>query len=154
MKHPQYQRHRRYGVEWLQAIFTLMVLGGIYLSMSHFDSYDTKLIESPTSQKEGVQTYWNDTLGYGFHQNASGSYTEQKTASGEVIKIRTASGVVGTESEVQVYFYPNTDITKIQAIHQKNTPRTYSRLSNGIAVIEGNLTSPEAKMILATLHSR
>ena len=32
MKHPQYQRHHKYGVEWLQAMVTLMVLSGIYMS--------------------------------------------------------------------------------------------------------------------------
>jgi hypothetical protein len=45
----------------------------------------------------------------------------------------------------------------IQEIESKNTwnsPRTYSRLPNGIAMIEWDLSSIRAKTVLATLHSR
>jgi hypothetical protein len=40
----------------------------------------------------------------------------------------------------------------VEKIHNSPVARAFSTLPTGIAVIEGNLDSPTAKTILATLH--
>ncbi len=153
MKHPQYQRHRNYGVEWLQAVFTLMVLVWIYMSMPYFDSYETTLAE-PVNTDPVSRSYWNDELGYGFNTGSWDTYNQVSTGLDDKVDIRSSSGIVYDEEGVRVSFYSQANIEDIQKYHWEDTPRTYSRLPNGIAVIEWDLTSPTAKTVLATLHSR
>jgi hypothetical protein len=153
MKHPQYQRHRKYGVEWLQAFFTLMVLVWIYMSMPYFDSYETTLAE-PVNTTPVSRSYWNDELGYGFNTGSGDTYNQVSTGVDDKVDIRSSSGIVYDGDGVRVSFYSQATIDDIQQYHREDTPRTYSRLPNGIAVIEWDLASPTAKTVLATLHSR
>lgn len=153
MKHPQYQRHRKYGVEWLQAVFTLMVLTWIYVSMPYFDSYETSLIE-PKSAIPMNRSYWNDTLWYGFNTGSWDTYNQVSTWVDDKVDIRSSSGIVFDGDWIRVSFYSQASIDDIEKYHWDDTPRAYSRLPNGIAVIEWDLASPTAKTILATLHSR
>ena len=153
MKHPQYQRHRRYGVEWAQAVFTLMVLVWIYVSMPYFDSYETTLTE-PVQSSVVSHSYWNDELGYGFATGSGDTYQQVSTSVHDKVDINTATGFIYDWDGVRVSFYSQATIEDIQKTHASDMPRTYSRLPGGIAVIEWDLASPTAKTILATLHSR
>ncbi len=154
MKHPQYQRHRKYGVEWIQAIFTLFVLMGIYMSTWRFDSYETSLSTPPSNPIRLVSSYWNETMWYGFVGMAWEQYVWKTTSSSDTVHIKSGTWLIYDDNVLKVSFYPQASIDDIEQYHISNSPRTYSRLPNGIAVIEWDLASPRAKTILATLHSR
>lgn len=145
----------RYGVEWLQAIFTLLVLSGIYLSSGNFVSENVQI---PINEHKPTQIsvpYWNNDFWYGFHANPGDTYQNQTSSGIDTVSIKTtASGSIYSDSQVKVSFYPDATIEDIEHNHPADTSRAYSRLPNGIAVIEWNLASATAKVVLATLHSR
>ena len=154
MKHPQYQRHRRYGVEWLQAMITLMVLSGIYMSTWQFDASGSSLSAPPAKPAVLSSSYWNETLGYGFHGGSGDTYESASTATGDAVDIHRWDGIIYDDPSVRVSFYSRSTLSEVQQYHQTAVARTYSRLPNGIAVIEWDLSSATAKTVLATLHSR
>jgi hypothetical protein len=153
MKHSSNQRHHGYGVEWLQAIFTLVVLSWIAASVDNFDSYGTTYANNPTP-KTVSGTYWNETIGYGFRWNGGDIYKSHWGSGVDIVAVSSKDGLVYADSQVKVSFYTKNSIQEIEKVHTENTPRTYSRLPNGIAVIEWDLSSATAKTVLATLHSR
>ena len=55
---------------------------------------------------------------------------------------------------MRVSYYPSLSFDEIEKLHNSDLPKAFSQLSRGIAVIEGDLDSPSAKTILATLHTR
>ncbi len=155
------QRHPRgTGHEWLSAIFTLLVLSGIYFSMNSFSSAAVSYGNGSTASGKPLSVsdnYWNDTLSYWFRSSSWDTYI-QTGSTDSVDRVLIAKREDGKEvyekDGVRVSFYPNTPIETIEKSMDQSTARAYSRLPNGIAVIEGNLESPSAKTILATLHSR
>ncbi len=157
MKHP-IQRHTRHqGSEWISAIFTLLVLVGIYNSTDNFWSYSS-LLSAPQWWWEKKITvaapYWNNTFSYGFRSVEWDSYASRETAQSDQVTVQPSETKVSEDGKVQVTFYRNTPIEMIDAGLPVDTPRAYSRLPNGIAVIQWDLASPSAKTILTTLHSR
>ena len=96
-------------------------------------------------------------MSYGFRSASGDTYIQTESSKD---RDRVLIAKTGTDREVyekdgvRVSFYPDTPIDQIDKTLDQNSPRAYSRLPNGIAVIEGNLDSPSAKTILATLHSR
>jgi hypothetical protein len=153
MKSSLHKRPSGYGVEWLQAVFTLLVLTGIYFSSG---SYATTVPPSLTSEKsvEIAVPYWNDAFGYGFQWNPGDTY-QSETASGvDQVSVSSSGGVIFEDTTVKVSFYKDTSIEDIEKLHSSDTSRAYSRLPTGIAVIEWDLASATAKIVLATLHSR
>lgn len=151
MKSSLHRGGRGYGVEWLQATFTLLVLTGIYLSSGSFATST-----SPTFSKEKsieiTVPYWNDTFGYWFQGNPGDMYQNQTSSGIDSVSI-SSSGTIYDDEKVKVSFYPNATIEDIENNHPADTSRAYSRLPNGIAVIEWDLASATAKVVLATLHS-
>lgn len=146
--------------EWLSAIFTFLVLSWVYFSMWNFSSSAISYGRDDSSSGKilSVNTpYWNDSLSYGFRSASGDTYIQTESTKD---RDRVLIAKTGTEREVyekdgvRVSFYPDTPIDQIDKTLDQNSPRAYSRLPNGIAVIEGNLDSPSAKTILATLHSR
>ncbi len=151
MKHPVHRHPRRSRSEWLSAMFTLLVLLGIYSSMDSFSSYSALYDVSSTGHTIAISTpYWNREMWYGFHSLAWDRYIQTGSALVDRVTVVTDQP---TSDGVQVEFYKNTPIADIEKTLNPDSPRAYSRLSNGIAVITGNLDSPGAKTILATLHS-
>lgn len=154
MKSSPHKRPSSGGVQLVQALGTLAFLVGIYSWSMTFDNNPVNLRTPP--QKPAILTskYWNDNLGYGFQTNAGDKY-QATTASGvDQVTIRSGDGEVYRDDNVRVSFYSGTSIEDIEKNHGTNKARTYSRLPNGIAVIEGNLDSPRAKLVLTTLHAR
>lgn len=82
------------------------------------------------------------------------SYTSTGNAQSDQVTVQPSSMKTSEDGTVRVTFYKDTPIDTIEASLPTDTPRAYSRLSNGIAVIEWDLNSPSAKTILSTLHSR
>ena len=157
MKHPIQRHHRWQGTEWISAIFTLLVLVGIYSSTETFDSYSALLSTPPGGSEKKITVaapYWNDTLAYGFRSIEWDSYTSKENAQSDQVTIESATRKVSPDGKVQVTFYPDTPIDVIDASLPPSSPRAYSRLSNGIAVIQWDLDSPSAKTILSTLQPR
>lgn len=152
MKHPQYQRHHNYSVEWLQAMFTLMFLVWIYYAMPYFDSYETALV--PTEKISAPVSYWNESLWYGFQGGSWYVYVPETTTDNDTVQIQSKNGLIYNDSGVRVSFYSDATIDQVEKSHNSDLPRAYSRLPTGIAVIEWDLASPVAKNVLATLHSR
>lgn len=155
MIHPTPRRGQNTSAEWLSAVFTLLVLTGIYNSMDAFSSFGENGITSPSPSHEThaplsvAPPYWNQTLWYGFRSIAGDRYS----ASGS---IHTDTVIVSSwddASAVKVSFYKDMPIDQIEKSLNPDNPRAYSRLSHGIAVIEGNIDSPSAKTIFSTLHS-
>lgn len=146
--------NRRYGVEWLQAIFTLLVLTGIYLSSGNFVSQVPILRQESKSVQISVP-YWNSDFWYGFHANPGDTYQNQTSSGIDTVSIlSSSSGTLYSDAKVKVSFYPNATIDDIENNHPADVNRAYSRLSTGIAVIEWDLASATAKVVLSTLHSR
>lgn len=105
------------------------------MSMPYFDSYETTLTE-PMNTAPVSRSYWNDTLGYGFNTGSGDTYNQVSTAVDDKVDIRSSDGIVYDDDTVRVSFYSQASIDDIQQYHREDTPRTYSRLQNGIAVIE------------------
>lgn len=154
MKHTPLEKRSQYRTEWLQAVFTFLVLVSIYTSTSYFDGYESTLTQPPKKPAIFSGSYWNDTLWYGFRGKDGDTYKTISWSWQDSVMITPDKGVVYDDKTVRVSFYTDEPIEKIERIHNSNLPRTFSRLSNGIAVIEGDLASPTAKNILATLHAR
>ena len=157
MKHPPSRHHRGSGSEWLGACFTLAVLLGIYSSMDSFSSYSA--LYDATGSVEDLQisvssAYWNPDMLYGFHSVAGDSYTHSGSQHLDIVYVSPDKQSITTADGVRVSFYKDTPIAEIEKSMNPATPRAYSRLANGIAVIEGKLDSASAKTILATIHSR
>lgn len=140
MKHPLPRHSRRMSSEWLSAIFTLLVLSGIYASMDNFDSYSTfyKYQEKINEPKliSVASPYWNNDMSYGFRSIAGDAYTQTGSSSVDQVLVKSKDKTVFMHNGVKVSFYPNTSIAEIDKSIDPNTPRAYSRLANGIAVIE------------------
>lgn len=110
--------------------------------MDHFSSYATiySTQEKGKSDKSlsVAKPYWNDTMSYGFRSVAGDSYasTGSNSSVDRVLVTRRDDRDVYTKDDVKVSFYPNTPIDDIERDIDQNAPRAYSRLPNGIAVIE------------------
>lgn len=157
MKHPSQRHHRHQGGEWITAIATLVVLAGIYNSTENFDSYSALLAQPPWGSEKKITVaapYWNETLSYGFRSVEGDSYSSSGSTVSDQVTVAPPETRVSEDGTVKVTFYPDTPIEEIETKHPENTPRAYSRLPNGIAVIEWDLSSPSATTILATLHAR
>ena len=157
MKHPIHRHHRQHGTEWISAIFTLLVLVGIYNSMDNFDSYSALFSKNDTGWTKKITVaspYWNNTLSYGFRSVEGDSYTNIGTPRTDQVTVHQSSTKISDDGKVRVTFYKDTPIDVIEASLPPSSPRAYSRLPNGIAVIEWDLASPSAKTILSTMHSR
>lgn len=135
MNHSLHKRSVGYGVEWLQAIFTLLVLTGIYLSSGSYASSETQNVSSGKSVPIAVP-YWNNTLGYGFQGNSGDTYKSKSSSGLDQVFVGVSDGVIFEDKKVRVSFYKNTSIEDIEKLHPSDTSRAYSRLPNGIAVIE------------------
>ena len=76
MIHPTPRRRPQSGsADWLSAIFTLLVLTGIYSSMDQFSSYAPsgapQTMHTDTGTLSSVAPpYWNQDLAYGFRSVA------------------------------------------------------------------------------------
>lgn len=81
-------------------------------------------------------SYWNEKLGYGFHGGSGDTYESASTATGDAVDIHSGDGLVYDDHDVRVSFYSQATLSDIQQHHQTTVARTYSRLPNGIAVIE------------------
>jgi hypothetical protein len=157
MIHPTPRRGQNTSAEWLSAIFTLLVLTGIYNSMDAFSSFGETGIARPSAPEISTPLsvappYWNQKLGYGFRSVAWDRYTSSGSENWDIV-IVSSWETTDTKNSVKVSFYKDTPIDQIQLSLDTDTPRAYSRLSHGIAVIEGNIDSPSAKTIFSTLHS-
>jgi len=153
MKHPQYQRHHNYSVEWLQAVFTLMILVWIYLSLPYFEA-DSNIISAGEDRVIQSTWYWNESLWYGFQSGSWYVYHRAPHTIGDRVEVKKDKEIIYDDPSVRVSFYTGSDIEEVQKYHTDTLPRAYSRLPNGIAVIEGDLASAVAKTIIATLYSR
>ena len=122
-------------MEWLQAIFTLLVLTGIYLSSGSYASSETQNVSSGKSIPITVP-YWNDMFGYGFQGNSGDTYKSKSSSGLDQVSVGVSDGVIFEDKKVRVSFYKNTSIEDIEKSNTSNTSRAYSRLPNGIAVIE------------------
>jgi hypothetical protein len=143
-------------VEWLQAFVTLLVLTGIYYASDNFEAYTAqyKMHSSHSAIEQKSSAYWNDNYGYGFRWVAGDTYIPHSSTGSDQVLVKNNSWLVFQDSTVQVSFYPDATIETIEKKHTRSVNRAYSRLSNGIAVIEWDLASATAKTVLATLHAR
>jgi hypothetical protein len=144
--------------EWLSAIFTLLVLTGIYSSMDRFSSYGT----SPVALAERTETtgtssvappYWNHDLRYGFRSVAWDSYTASGSGKTNNVIVKPTKDSLSPHADISVSYYKDTSIDQIDRSLIPGSPRAYSRLPHGIAVIQWDLESPSAKTIFSTLYS-
>ncbi len=157
MKHPTPRPRQHTSAEWLSAVFTLLVLTGIYNSMDAFSSFGEMRNPPPPPHANSAPLsvappYWNQTLWYGFRSVAWDTYTASWWEDRDTVLV-TSSEVPKGQGPLKVSFYKNTPIDQIEKSLDPDTPRAYSRLSHGIAVIEGNIDSPSAKTIFSTLHA-
>lgn len=147
-------RSQRSSVEWVQAITTLAVLLLIF-SMVQGSALSSNRGSEPTTVSYQKNPYWNPWLGYGFEWKKSDVFTPVvRTPDTEKLDIKAQGGTTLQNGSVQVSYYKDQTIETIEKALPSSTPRSYSRLPWGIAVIQGDLSSDRAKLVLATLHSR
>lgn len=144
--------------EWISAIGTLLVLSWVYASMDNFSSFapqSENIItkQSSSSSLSVAPPYWNSTHGYGFRSIAGDVYDSSSSIMKDVVSVKKSNDSAPDTSEVKVSYYKDSSIESIDKNLSPDTPRAYSKLSHGIAVIEWNLDSPRAKLIFSTLHS-
>lgn len=89
MKTSHHPRHRSYGVEWLQACITLVVLSGIYFASDNFESYTSQYAPKPDSQKS-QSSYWNDRHGYGFRGLPEDTYNAESSPESDHVVVTDA----------------------------------------------------------------
>jgi hypothetical protein len=142
--------------EWVSAIGTLLVLSWVYASMDNFSSYAPAPKETINDQHQSTLSvapaYWNKSLGYGFRSIAWDVYEASTTDMKDVVSVKNSIGMQDA-NKVTVSYYKNTSLESIEPPLEPYTPRAYSQVWHGIAVIEGNLDSARAKTIFSTLHS-
>ncbi|GAB0174811.1 MAG: hypothetical protein HHAS10_06900 [Candidatus Altimarinota bacterium] len=143
--------------EWVSAIGTLLVLGSVYASMDSFSSYAPQQTEKvsaneSTSPPSVAPPYWSSTHGYGFRSIAGDVYDASSSNMKDVVSVR-GSDSKPNNTDIKVSYFREGDIESIDKTISPETPRAYSKLSHGIAVIEGNLDSARAKTIFSTIHS-
>jgi hypothetical protein len=147
MKHPPQMRQHGYVAEWLQAIFTLLLL--VSLSTYSLQVNDTK--EREYSENIRTSSYWDKIYWYGFHGNDQDTYTSYSTKNASIVRVSSPDSL----PEVQVSFYPKwTPDSLIHALQRENSPNIMTTISNGTVIIEWDLSSSRAKNILATLNPR
>ncbi len=154
MKHSVSQRPRNNGVELMQAVFTLLALSGIYVFSTSYTGNTASLWDPPKKPAILSSKYWNDKIGYGFTSVPWDTYVTVWSGNVDQVDIRPGDGLVYNDQSVRVSFYSTLSIEDIEKKNTRDTPRTYSRLPGGIAMIEWDLSSNRAKTVLATLHSR
>lgn len=98
--------------------------------------------------------YWNQEFQYGFRGENNDKYQNKTWSGADIVAVDPEDGVVFEDAKVRVSYYLSHTIDEIEALHSSAVPRAYTRLSRGIAVVEGDLDSPSAKTIIATLHAR
>ena len=140
--------------EWIQASVTLAVLLIIYASRGYLGSSFTPSEPVTPPLTVDQKSYWNDELGYGFRADHQDAYASWSQSDRDRVAVDKKEGVIFEDAQVRVSYYPDTPLQEIEKRHVSNEPRAYSELSHGIAVIEWDLASNSAKMVLATLHSR
>lgn len=153
MKHPVNQRHHGYGAEWLQSLFTMAVLLFLYQYSLTFDS-NAPIVPSSESVKKQTSSYWNDSIGYWFRWDDNDTYTRRDGNAPDIVSVSSQRSSLLWSWGVRVSFYTDLPIENIEKLHTDTLARAYSRLPNGIAVIEWDLSSSRAKNVLATLHAR
>ena len=166
---------KRVTVEWTQAILSLLFLLWVYFFINASEAQNSTLQASVqymeiapkqletwknTEHSRSVgNSYWNEQEWYGF-----------TVANDDIIKkfkeIENANDTIGIDKKhvptvflnaaVRVYFYKWKTPEQIMQLEDKNKPveRTYAKLTSGTVVIEWNLSSDTAKMVLTTLHNR
>lgn len=158
MKHLVPRQSQNGKQEWLSALFTLLVLTGIYSSMDHFSSFaKSESSDTPKSNSWEISSvappYWNHTMGYGFRSIAWDTYTSSGNQNMDMVQVHP-SGLTSTSHKgIRVSFYKDTPINEIDQSLIPGSARAYSRLPHGIAVIQWDLDSASAKTIFSTLHS-
>ncbi len=152
MKHPVYERHHGYGAEWLQALFTLVVLVSLYQYSLTFNS-NTNL-DSGGESKQQTSSYWNESLWYWFRGNEGDTYNTSTWKAIDTVSVSSSNDSITADKNVRVSFYTASTIADIEKNYENIVNKTFSRLPNGIAVIEGDISSLRAKNVLATLHAR
>lgn len=138
----------------MQAVFTLLTLTGIYVFSTTYSGNTASLWDAPTKPAMLSAQYWNDTIGYGFTSVPGDTYAKVGNGNVDQVDIHPWDGLVYNDQSVRVSFYSTLSIEDIEKKNTQTTPRTYSRLPGGIAMIEWDLSSNRAKTVLATLHSR
>jgi hypothetical protein len=117
--------------------------------MDNFSSYSALLPKE--ENKENIISltvpYWNQDMKYGF------SSAPSVEPSHPPFQVSDDGKTVYTSDGVRVQYYKDMSISEIDKTLDPSTPRAYSRLRGGIAVITGNLDSSQAKTILATMRS-
>ncbi len=143
--------------EWISAFGTLLVLFSVYVSMDKFSSYapqeEKVKTQQSTSSLSVAPPYWNTTHGYGFRSIAWDVYEASSSNIKDVVSVKNSNTTAPDTTEVKVSYYKDSSIESIEKNIPPDTPRAYSKLSRGIAVIEWNLDSARAKIIFSTLHS-
>lgn len=142
--------------QWIQAITTLIVLALLYSSQNLMggEMVNGKTPNTPPAQNFEQVSYWNEDFKYGFRGENNDKYQKKDFSGGEIVAVDPKEGVIFEDARVRVSFYQNLSIEEIEKKHPSDRPRAFSRLDKGIAVIDGDLDSPTAKTILATLHTR
>ncbi len=152
MKHPVHTSNRAYTAEWLQALFTLLVLVSLYYLSLGFDQKDNSLGYNGITASN---SYWNNDLGYGFHGDDQDIYVPSEEASPDTVMVYGSWSKWVEKAAVKVSFYTfDTPKESIEKIYSGSTPRILATLSHGTAVVEWNLSSSRVKNIVATLYPR
>lgn len=143
--------------EWVSAIGTLLVLWSVYASMDNFSSYATIETEKVSTKESMSPTsvsppYWSSEHGYGFRSIAWDVYDASSSNMKDVVSVRNSNSEP-SNTDIKVSYFKEWSIESIDKSLSPETPRAYSKLSHGIAVIEWNLDSPRAKTIFSTIHS-
>lgn len=139
-----------------QAITTLVIISLIYLSSNIFASNNSTFAESKPSEMQNYPqvNYWNNDFGYGFSSQKNDKITNKTLSWVDQVAVDIREGIIFEDAKVKVSYYPTLTMSEVEKRHTENISRAYSRLNSGIAVIEGDLDSNSAKIILATLYSR
>lgn len=143
--------------QWIQAVTTLGILVILYSSRNLFggEVATGQTPDTPPLQNFPQKSYWNEDFGYGFRGEDTDKYQNHSLSNADFVAVDSKEGVIFEDARVKVSFYPSLSIEEIdQKYLASTTPRAYTRLSRGIAVVEGDLDSPSAKTIIATLHTR
>lgn len=140
-------RSRSLSTEWVQALTTLGVLILIF-SVIQWSPVDYKHEKKVASN---IESYWNADLGYGFTKESTNVLTKTvSTKDSEQITLSKDSA--DPPSLVKVSYYKDTPIENVKQ-NIIGVESSYAALPGGVAVIQGDLTSPSAKLVLSTLHS-
>jgi hypothetical protein len=165
---------KRSTVEWTQAILSLLFLSCVYFFVNASQAqnlplpYEMWVNGSWQEHRQGIpdkniwsvwSKYWNEKEWYWFtiaKDDFVKKFERMQESDDSVGVSKNTVPKIFSDASVRVYYYKWKTVQEVMSQEKSDqaSERTYASLSSWTVVIEWDLSSDSARMILTTLHNR